>query len=179
MDEDKIVHLALFKEEEIDQVASAVARLHELHIPDKEITVLSGIPLSEKILGRPMSWSRVATFGLAGALVGFLAALALNIVPIVQYPLTVGGQPMFGIPIVIITVFELSMLGLLISTFLGVFIEMISPSYGPKGYHPKISDGFIGVLVNCPGGADQSLHESLDALGAEMVYHLEDTKLWP
>jgi len=178
MDEDKVVHLALFKEEEIDQVAAAVSRLQELQIPDKEFSVLSGVPLSEKILGRPMSWSRVTTFGLIGTLIGFLIAVGLNIVPIIQYPHVVGGQPLFAIPVAIVIIFELSMLGLLISTFIGVFIEMISPSYGPKGYHPKISDGYIGVLINCPGGADRSLHESLDALGAELVYHLEDKKLW-
>ena len=126
-----------------------------------------------------MSWSRVTAFGLAGALVGFIAAMALNIFPIVQYPLIVGGQPKFGIPIAIITVFELSMLGLLISTFLGVFIEMISPSFGPQGYHPKVSDGYIGVLVNCPGGADHLMHGMLEKLGAELVYHMEEKRLWP
>jgi hypothetical protein len=35
-----------------------------------------------------------------------------------------------------VVIFELTMLGLLLSTFLGVFIEMISPTYGPAGLRP-------------------------------------------
>jgi hypothetical protein len=66
-------------------------------------------------------------------------------------------------------IFELTMLGLLISTFLGVFVETISPSYGPKGYHPKISDGNIGVLYTCPEELDGTIHAALFALGAEFV----------
>ena len=178
MTADQVVHLALFKEEEIDQVSAAVSQLQEFEIQEKDISVLSGVPISEKILGRPMSWSRVPLFALAGAIAGLFAALALNIIPILQYQLIVGGQPPIAIPVMIVIVFELSMLGLMISTFIGVFVETISPSYGPSGYHPKISDGYIGVLFNSPGKTDSELHNSLEELGAEMVYHLEDKKLW-
>ena len=65
------------------------------------------------------------------------------------------------------------MLGLLISTFLGVFIETISPSYGPSGYHPKISDGQIGILFACPPDLDEQMHAALAGLGAQMVHRSE------
>ena len=61
------------------------------------------------------------------------------------------------------------MLGLLVSTFLGVFIETLSPSFGPKGYHPKISDGYIGILFKCPPNTMEETCFELQDLGAEIV----------
>jgi hypothetical protein len=161
------LHLALFKEDQIDSAAEAVARLHQLGIRDKEISIISGVPYSDKILGRPMSWTRISQVALSGAVVGFLVAMALNILTVIQYPLIVGGQPLFPIPTSIVVTFELTMLGLLISTFLGVFIETMSPSFGPKGYHPKISDGYIGVLYQCAAKLDDDSTAQLSGLGAE------------
>jgi len=170
---DDTVHLALFKEDQVDLAAEAVGTLHSLGIADSEITVISGIPYSEKILGRPMSWTRVGLIGLAGAVVGFIVSQLLNIGTVIQYPLRVGGMPYFPIPTAIVVTFELTMLGLLISTFLGVFIETISPSYGPSGYHPKISDGHIGILFTCPPWEDEQMHAALKKLGAELIHRSE------
>jgi hypothetical protein len=166
---DSTVHMALFKEGQIDHAAEAVAQLHAQGISHDDISVISGVPYSEKILGRPMSWSRVPRIALAGAGVGFVAAALLTFGTPALYPLVVGNQPVFPIPTSIVVIFELTMLGLLISTFLGVFVETISPSYGPKGYHPKISDGNIGVLYTCPEELDGNIHAALFALGAEFV----------
>ena len=144
------VRMILFKEDQIEQASDAIETLHLHGIADKDISVISGVPFSEKILGRPMSWTRVPQIALAGALFGFIIALLLNFLVPNLYKLSVGGMPLTPIPTSIVVTFELTMLGLLISTFLGVFVEMISPSFGPKGYHPKISDGYIGILFNCP-----------------------------
>jgi hypothetical protein len=46
---------------------------------------------------------------------------------------------------------------------------MISPSSGPKGYHPKISDGYIGILFRCPVSSDEETCLELQDLGAEIV----------
>jgi hypothetical protein len=163
------VHLALFKEDEIDHAAEAVTRLREFGIADRSISVISGVPYSEKILGRPMTWTRVPLIAMSGAVLGFIAALALAFGTPYLYPLSVGNQPIYPIPTTIVVVFELTMLGLLISTFLGVFIETISPTFGPKGYHPKISDGHIGILFSCPRRADDHILKALSELGAELV----------
>lgn len=167
------VHLALFGEEQIDQAAEAIGRLHELGISDADISVISGVPYSDKILGRPMSWTRVPQIALVGAGVGFLVALGLTAGTPMLYPIRVGGMPYVPIPTSIVVVFELTMLGLLISTFLGVFVETISPSYGPQGYHPKVTDGHIGVLFTCPPEQDVQMHDALKALGAELVHRSE------
>ena len=62
-----LVHLALFKEEQLDEAAEAIQKLHDLGIADQEISVISGTPFSEKMLGRPMSWTRVPIIGISGA----------------------------------------------------------------------------------------------------------------
>ncbi len=166
---DTNVRMILFKEDQVDHAAEAIETLHTQGIPEKDISVISGVPFSEKILGRPMSWTRVPQIAIAGAFVGFLAASLLNFLTPNLYRMTVGGMPLTPIPTSIVVTFELTMLGLLISTFIGVFIETISPSYGPKGYHPKISDGYIGILFRCPANVEEKTCLELQDLGAEIV----------
>ncbi len=171
-----IVHLALFKEDQVDQAAEAIAHLRKLGLRDKEISVVSGVPYSDKILGRPQSWTRIPIIALSGAVIGFLLAFALNVLTQWQYPLRVGGQPFVAIPTSIVVTFELTMLGLLISTFLGVFIETIAPSGGPKGYHPRISDGCIGIFYTCQDKLEMPSQQALRKLGAEIVAEWEVTQ---
>lgn len=168
------IHLALFKEEEIDSVAEALDRLRELGIAERDMSVISGVPFSDKILGRPMAWTRVGQIGLAGAALGFLIALALNFGTPYLYPIRVGGQPIFPIPTSIVVTFELTMLGLMLAIFLGVFLEMISPTYGPRGYDARISHGSIGVLFKCPVELERRMHEMMDALGADVIHRPEE-----
>lgn len=167
------VHLALFKEDQINQASEAIASLRKLGIRDKEISIISGVPYSEKILGRPMSWTRVPLIAILGAGGGLVTAVTLAFGTVYLYPLRVGGQPLYAIPTSIVVIFELTMLGLMLSTFLGVFIETISPSFGPKGYHPKVSDGQIAILFECPQKLEQNVHQILSDLGAEIVHQSE------
>lgn len=173
------VHLALFREDQINEAAEAIHRLTELGIGHDDINVISGVPLSQRILGRPVSWTRVPTIAAVGAVVGFLLALALVFGTQVLYPIRVGNMPNAPIPTAIVVMFELTMLGLLLSTFLGVVVEMISPSYGPKGYDPRITDGHIGILFTSPNDLDTQVHDRLGDLGAEMVHRAEVKSLWP
>ncbi len=170
---DELVHMALFKEDDIDAAAEAVDRLRSLGVKDEEISVISGVPFSEKILGRPMPWTNIPLIGLSGAVLGILLSLALNIGTPLLYPIQSGGMPLIPIPPTIVLTFELGMLGLMISTFLGVLVETLAPSYGPKGSHRAISDGKIGVLFTIHANLDQQVHSQMTQLGAEMVHHSE------
>jgi hypothetical protein len=46
---------------------------------------------------------------------------------------------------------------------------MISPSTTLKGYHPRISDGYIGILYRNPPRLDESIRKTLVDLGAVFV----------
>lgn len=173
------VHLALFNEDQIDETSEAIAKLHEMGVPNDEISVISGVPLSERILGRPMSWTRVPYIAGAGAVVGFLAAATLVFGTQVFYPIRAGAMPNAPIPTSIVVLFELTMLGLLLSTLLGVVIEMISPSFGPAGYDESITHGKIGILFSSPTGKDSEIHAHLEHLGAKLIHRAEVKKLWP
>jgi hypothetical protein len=173
------VHLALFNENQVNEAAEAIAQLHSLGIGDEDISVISGIPLSDRVLGRPMTWTRVPIIAGVGALAGFVVAVLLVFGTQYFYPIRVGIMPSTPIPTSIVVIFELTMLGLLLSTFLGVFIEMISPTYGPAGYDVRVTDGHIGILFSSPTDIDNEVHSRLSELGAELVHRAEVKKLWP
>jgi hypothetical protein len=165
------VHLALFGD--IDPASLALDKLRELGVQDKDMTIISGVPYSDKMLGRPMSWTRVPQLAIAGFILGFIVSLLLNFGTPYQYPINVGGLPLFSIPTTIILTFEMSMLGLLLFTFLGVVWETAFPSFGPRDYHPEISDGKIAVVFTCPAEIHARAHEALAALGAEWMHRTE------
>jgi Alternative complex III, ActD subunit len=170
-----IVHLALFKD--IDPATDALSKLRELGIRDEDISIISGVPYSEKTLGRPVGHTLIPKFAVVGFLGGFVISLLLNWGTVLQYPIRVGGMPYYPIPTTLILTFEISMLGLMIFTFLGVIWECGFPSFGPKEYHPAISDGRIAVLFNCPPEIHTQAHDSLAALGAEWIHRTEAAKL--
>jgi len=167
--------LALF--EDIDPAADAIERLHELGVDDDRINVISGIPFKEQILGRPPVWTNVPRLAMGGAMIGLIIGLFLIFGIPVLYPLHVGGQPLFPIPPVFIIGFEMIMLGLMVATFVGLFLDSRFPSYEPKAYVPEISDGKIAVLFSCQSGQQVRIEEDLRALGAEWVRPAEAQKL--
>jgi len=165
------IHLALFKE--IDPAVKAIDTLRGLGIPDQDMSIISGVPYSDRMLGRPMSWTLVPKLAAAGFILGMLIGVVLNLGTPLQYPIHVGGMPLISIPTSLVLTFEFSMLGLLAFTFLGVVWESAFPSFGPKEYHPGISDGQIAVVFTCPPEVHIQVHQSLEALGASWVHRTE------
>ena len=175
MREENNVHLALFKD--VDPATEAIEKLRELGISDDNISVVSGIPFSEKVLGRPVTTTNVPKFAMVGFLVGLIAAVVLNVGSVAQFPVSVGGMADLAIPPFLIVVFELSMLGLMVFTFLGLIWESGFPSFGPQMYRPEISEGRVAVVFNCPPEIHTQVHDSLTDLGAEWVHRTEAKRL--
>ena len=168
---DKTMLLALFPD--LDPAAHAVERLREMGVADEHVNIISGIPVTDAMLGRPKQPSNVPRLALAGAFGGaclgaFLAFGVPNL-----YPLDVGGQPLFPGPPSIVVMFEMTMLGMLISTFLGVFLDSRFPSYTPKEYVAEISDGKIAILIECQPEEEADIETAMTKLGAESVKHAE------
>jgi hypothetical protein len=167
--------LALF--EDIDPAANAIEHLHEMGIDDDHIDVISGIPFKEEILGRPKVWTNVPRLAMGGAMIGLIIGMFLIFGIPGLYPLHVGGQPLFPIPPFFIVGFEMTMLGLMGTTFIGLFLESRFPSYEPKEYVPEISDGKIAVLFSCQSAQQARIEKSLRSLGAEWIRPAEARKL--
>jgi hypothetical protein len=168
---DKNMLLAIF--EDIDPAAHAVDSLRKLGIHDDQVTVISGTPITEAMLGRKHQWSNVTRFALGGAILGFGVGVFLAFGTPSLYPIMVGGQPLIPVPPTIVVLFETTMLLMLISTFLGVFLDSRYPSYTPKEYVPEISDGRIALLLDCPGDMEDTVKKAMAEAGAESVKRAE------
>jgi hypothetical protein len=169
------VHLALFTD--IDPAATAIDKLRELGIPDSDMSIISSMPYSDRMLGRPMSWTFVPKLAILGFLLGFVVSLLFNFGTPLLYPIRVGNLPYLPIPTTAVLTFEISMLGLLLFTFLGVIWESAFPSFGPKIYHPEISDGRIALVFNCPPEIHSLAHDALEVLGTEWMHRTEATQI--
>jgi hypothetical protein len=167
--------LALF--EDIDPAADAIEKLHEMGVTDDNINVISGVPVTHKMLGRPHPWTNVSRLAFGGAVAGFCFGVFLNYGTPYLYPVPVGGQYITPIPPGMILIFEMTMLFALLSTFLGVFLDSYFPNYRPLEYVPEISDGKIGVFFKHPQGEQEKFVEALSTLGAESVRPVEAQQL--
>ncbi|MDV7393761.1 quinol:electron acceptor oxidoreductase subunit ActD, partial [Arthrospira platensis SPKY1] len=85
----------------------------------------------------------------------------------------VGGQPLYPVPPSVVVMFELTMLGIMISTFLGVFLDAHFPSYSPKVYVPEISDGYIALLIDCAKEQEDDVKKAMTEIGAASVKYAE------
>lgn len=170
-----ITLLALF--EDIDPAAEGIGRLHEMGITDDRINVISGVPVMERMLGRPLQWTNVSRLALGGAVAGFCFGAFLNWGTPNLYSVPVGGQAALPVPPGLILLFEMTMLFALLATFLGVFLDSYFPNYRPLEYVPEISDGKIGVFFRIPEGEQKKFVEALNKAGAESVKPAEARQL--
>src|ERR671925_472453 len=145
--------LAMF--EDVEPAAEGVEKLQQLGLNDDDMNVISGIPVKHSILGRPPAITYVSRIGFFGALLGMSLGIFLIYGIPYLYPLLVGGQPIFPVPQGFIITFEMTMLGLMGFSFIGMFVDSGFPSYTPKAYTPEISDGKIAVLFSCPTGEQE------------------------
>jgi hypothetical protein len=167
--------LALFQD--VDPAAYGIEKLHEMGIHDDHIDVLSGIPIKAAILGRPAAKTNVPRIGLLGAGLGMcLGLFFIQGIPAL-YPLHVGGQSLFPVPPTLIITFEMTMLGLMGFSFLGMFFESRFPDFNEVHYVPEISDGKIAVFFRCPVELQVEAASTLTTAGAESVKPVEAKRL--
>jgi len=161
--------LAVFPD--LAPAADAIDQLRTLGLSDDHMNVISGIPVTEAMLGRPAQWTNVPRLAAGGAVLGFLGGAFLAFVTPYLYPvpIQVGSQAFVPGPPTVVVLFELTMLGMLLSTFLGVFLDSYFPNYRPMEYVKEISDGKIAVFFICPEESKEKFTKAMTALGAEKV----------
>ena len=167
--------LALFSD--IGPASDGIDRLREMGLTDDQMNVISGIPFPGRVLGRPSARTSVPQIALVGAALGALLGLFLIYGIPYLYPLYVGGQPLYPVPMGFIGTFEMTMLGLMAFAFLGLFVDSGFPSYTPKEYVPEISNGKIALLFACDSKDEKRFADTLTKLGAESVARAEARQL--
>src|SRR5215510_9011002 len=166
-----ITLLAMF--EDFEPASEGIEKLQQLGVNNDDMNVISGVPIKHTILGRPSAITYVSRIGMFGAILGmFLGIFFIYGIPYL-YPLLVGGQPIFPVPQGFIITFEMTMLGLMGFSFIGLFVDSGFPSYTPKEYTPEVSDGKIAVLFSCPTSEQEKFIHALKEAGAESVEPVE------
>lgn len=168
--------LGLFQD--VDNTADAIEKLHEAGITDRDITIMSGSPHAARVMGRPATntyWLGVIV--VVSGVVGFLVGLFLDWATPHLFPIRVGGMPYAPIPPNIALQFEFTMLFVLAGAFLGFIWLTLLPSFGPQFYDPRITAGWIGVLVMGSSEVKDKARAVLEGQGAESVEEVERRRL--
>lgn len=155
--------------EEIEPAAAALERLRGLGLSDGDISILSSLPFSAKILGRPHPKTRLPLISMGSALLGLGAGLFLVVVSPFLYIIRVGGQPIVPIPPTALLLYEFIMLALILGTFIGFLVLNRFPSARPHYYDPKLTDGRISLVVHSPADQESDVVAIMQEYAAQVV----------
>ena len=157
--------LGVFRE--VDDAVEAADRLKENGMDNFE--VLSGTPYPEGAFGEKVAHHRLYVWPLMGAMLGFSLALLVTAGTQLAYPLVTGGKPILALPPMFIIAYEGTMLGAIISTIIGVIFESRLPKAKLDLYDPRITEGYIGLVVVAPEGEAERVDALFKAANAADV----------
>jgi Alternative complex III, ActD subunit len=158
---------------DVGNTADALDKLRLLGLREEDMGLMMGVPYTEKMTGRPQIHERVPWVSILGALGGLVIALILTAGTQVLYPIRVGGRPLFAIPTSLIPIFELTMLGLMLGTFLNFLWKNGFPSTKPGYYDHLINYGRVALEANFDARYEQEVRRAMIDAGAERVYEPE------
>ena len=168
---DLVTLIGLFHEP--TETADAIDEFHGLNIPEGDIVVMTGMPYPEEAFGSEREWIRLPYIVLAGALAGFIFGIFLSVITPMLYPLTVGGRSIVTGPPAAIITFVFTMMGTIVSTFLGVIWEMGFPSFEKKYYHKLVTSGHLAVVLDCPDSQETKVISIMEAHGGHHIHRAE------
>lgn len=155
--------------QDLDRTADALDGLRDLGIADRDIEVMSSVPYSAEMLGRPRYKTLLPIISLVSAILGFLVGLFYTVGTPNLYPIMVGGQPLVPGPPTALLLYEFTMLFLIIGTFLGMLWINLFPSFGPQYYDRKVTDGRIALVINCRPDQTEATRAVLETQEAEEI----------
>ena len=150
--------LGLF--EDANYAAEAGDALQRAGIAPTEYDFLTDAPYPEGAFGERHEAHRLYIFPLCGALVGLTIGILLTSMTQMAYPLVQAGKPILSLPPMAVVTYESTMLTAIIFTIIGIVFESRLPSFKKGLYDTRITEGYIGVLVN----AEEEQHTQLAGL---------------
>jgi len=141
-----------------------VNRLRGAGLADRDITILSGQPMEDFEFGHIDSKSYLWWLACAGGLAGMSVGFFLTWLTETSWPINVGALPVYAWWPNLIIIFELTMLGAILTTVASLLVTGGLPGRGEKLYDPAVTSGSILVGVENPAEASIDTYEK--ALGA-------------
>lgn len=163
--------------QDVERAVGALEELRAAGLADDDITVLSSIPYSHEILGRPHKTVKLPYISLACAIVGLLVGIFYAGVSPNLYVIPVGGQPTVPGPPTAVLLYAFTMVFLIIGTFLGLLWLNGFPSFKPQYYEPKLNDGRIALILRCKPAQTEAARAVLQAQKAENIHEPERRSL--
>ncbi|MQF69929.1 DUF3341 domain-containing protein [SAR202 cluster bacterium AD-804-J14_MRT_500m] len=149
--------------------AEAGEGLEKAGFSNEEFDFLTDTPYPEGAFGERHSSHRLYVFPIIGAICGLTVALLLTAGTQVSYPLVTGGKPILSIPPMAIISYEGTMLGAILFTVIGILFESRLPNPKQKIYDTRITEGMIGVVVDCEEEQAETVEQVLTQAGAVEV----------
>lgn len=124
----------------------------QIGVDPSRIEVLSSVPLEEAEVTRremrsPMPWL-AALGGVAGGTAAYLFVTGVQR----AFPIVTGGMPITPLWTNGIIVYEMTMLGAILTTLMTLLLKLRLPNWRKRLYDPAVSDGLILVGVTNPVG---------------------------
>lgn len=153
-----------------DAAQRAVNSLRAAGFDDRDITIITAAPMEDfefSHIGRETYQWYIAA---GGGLLGFLFGVWLTRFTETDWPIVVGNMPIVAWYPNLIVIFELTMLGAIVSTVIALILTAGLGRRLPKLYDPEVTSGKILVGVADPGDAKMKDVERalLAAPGAEL-----------
>ncbi len=168
----KIILTGLYTD--VLKAAEAIDGLRLLGLREDDIEISQGVPHSSKMLGRPHIHENIPWASLIGAATGFAIGFFLTYgTQWWFYSIRVGGRPYTSIPTSVIPLYELTMLGLILGTFLNFLWKCGFPSTRVQYYDPIVNEGRIAVMANVDMRYEEDVRRVLAEKGAERIYEPE------
>jgi hypothetical protein len=136
--------------EESDAVQQAVDNLRAAGLADPEITVISSEPIEGYRFHHRDHATSMYWIAAAGAAFGLAFATWLTRMTELAWPLPTGNMPIVAWWPNLIVMFEMTMLGAILSTVVTLLVTARLPARGPALYDPAVADGHILVGVSQP-----------------------------
>jgi hypothetical protein len=156
--------LGLFQDP--NHVADAIDNLRAAGFEGSALKTYTDTPYPEGAFGEEPENHRLYVFPFMGAMCGFSVGLLITIGTQMAYPLVTGGKPILAIPPMINVMYEGTMLGAILFTVLGIIFESRLPNFTNAPYDPRISEGYIGLLVSRAEGKTDVAEKTMRAAGA-------------
>ncbi|MFP6680236.1 MAG: DUF3341 domain-containing protein [Dehalococcoidia bacterium] len=128
--------------------------------------VLTGTPYPEGAFGEHVPQHRLFRFPFFGAMVGITLAILFTAGTQLAYPVVTGGKPILAVFAMLIIAYELTMLGAVIATVVGIIFESRLPNLNLGAYDARITEGYIGVVVECEDDKVEEARGVLQTAGA-------------